>query len=264
MPVERIPYKQFHFPKRRTLLRFCGAFCLLALLVFFVYPPVLGWVVAVVFGAGSLPAFWLEHPALYGALQSVIRFVYGLCVVGTLDFFVLLYTYRLLDQLVVRSGVGTGAWVVALRAWKRLFGLHVLCGLVLCLFLGWWNHFSAYSLIPALASSSLLGNLWTGFWEMTAVCFALGFATQESFRGAVQQGWELVRSYPIFWTLFIVVLLILVWVPVQLLATFGLENGGAASVVLNLWGALTHFLLLSGALVYLLNRSDLFVTVQQQ
>ena len=251
------------WPARKTGLLFGGIFCLLCIFLFFIYPSVLGEGVAAVLGAGPLPAFWAAHDTLYGMAQTGVRLLYVFSMVAVLDFFVLLYTYRLLDEMVVRSGIWRGAWQVAWRAWGRCLGWQAAAGLAVCLLCGWSESFSVYLLSPSLISSSLSGSLWTAMWEISLLCFALGFATAESGLGGLRTGWNLFVGFLPFWVLFLFLFLLLLWGPVALLASFGLENGGLASVILNLWGVLTHFLLMTGALVYLFNRPGLFVPQEQ-
>ena len=262
MPVLRLYKKQFHFPAKKTLLVFGGVFCVLCYVVFFVYPPLLGWGVSALFGAGSLPAFWLEHPSLYKVLTFCVRFFYGICTVGTLDLLALFYTYKLLDELIVKSAEKGVFWRVGLRAGWRLLALHIAAGLLICLFLGWWKGFSVYSLIPSLASSSFLGNVWTAVWAVSLICFALGFATQETFSSAVENGWDIFKNYFLFWLVLLGASLLLLWGPVMLLGVLGLESGGVASAVLVLWGSLSYFVLFSGLLIWLFNRRDLFMPVE--
>lgn len=254
----------FHFPSKKTLLIFGGGFCLVGFIAFFFYPVLMGSLVSLFLGVGSLPSFWAAHPALYEGVQTTVRFLYGACVVATLDLFVLLYTYKLLDELLIHAETKGIFWRVALRAWWRLLGLQVLAALVICLFLGWWNGFSVYGLIPALTSSSFLNNVWTGAWLISVVCFALGFATEETTAGAVRVGVEKLKYYLLLWGGVWAGILILLWGPITLLASFGLEGTLFVNILLMLWGGLSYFILLTLVLSYLFNKRGLFDSAEAQ
>ena len=256
--------KTWNLHNKKTVFLFGGMFCVFCVLAYAVYPSLLGEIIAAVFGAGSLPEFWIKHPAALSAFQTAVRFLFGVCVIGTLDGLVLLYTYKLLESLVVRSSSsGTVLWVSA-RAWWRLLGFQIVLGLLACLVFVWQDGFSVYVIVPTLVSSSFMNNLWMWIWLVTTVCFALGFATEESFsRGAVL-GWGLFRRYLPLWLLMLAAVLLMLWTPVLFLAGFGLRNGGLVSSLLTLWGSFSYFVLLNGALIYLFNRSDLFVSVSEQ
>lgn len=224
----------------------------------------MGGLVSLFLGVGALPAFLAGHPAFYEGVQAAVRFLYGACVVATLDLFVLLYAYKLLDELLIHADTKGIFWRVALRAWWRLLGLQVLVALVICLLLGWWNGFSVYSLIPALTSSSFLNNIWTGAWLISAICFALGFATEETTTGAMQVGVEKLKYYLMLWGGVLAGILILLWGPITLLASFGLEGTLFVNILLMLWGALSYFILLTLILSYLFNKRDLFDSAEAQ
>ncbi len=250
---------RFALPERKTWLVFAGVFCLVVPVVFFILPSLLGWLVATLLGAGGLPQFWAGHPSLYAAMQTAVRLLYVLCGTAVLDFFILFFSYKLLNDLVTRENISLPDWCrVTLRAGIRLLGWQAVAALAVCLLCGWQDNFSVYSLLPVFFSSSLAGSLWTILWEISAVCFALGFAAEESALGGLRLAWHLFVMRLPFWLLVLVAALLLLWGPAALLAAFGMQGGGFVSVVFTLWGAFTHFLLLSGALIYLLNQPDLF------
>lgn len=249
----------FTLPERRTWLIFCGIFCLLVSALFFVFPNLLGWLVAVLLGAGGLPQFWAEHPALYAALQTAVRLFYVLCVTAVLDFSILFFSYKLLNDLVTRENISPlDLCRVTLRAGIRLLGWQAAAALAVCIFCGWQDNFSVYSLLPVFFSSSFSGSMWTILWEISAVCFAIGFAAEESALGGLRLAWHLFVMRLPFWLLVLAAALLFIWGPAALLAAFGMQGGGFVSVVFTLWGAFTHFLLLSGSWIYLFNQPDLF------
>lgn len=251
-------FYQFQWPSRRTVLAFGGVFCALTGAVLYVYPALAGHFISGVLGAGETPLFWARHPAAYAAVQAAVRGVYAVAAVGTLDFFLLLFLYKLLDELVTRQGVWGGLWRVSWRAWKPLLGLQVLAGAAVCLTLLPMGNFSVFSLIPSFFSSSPEGSVWTCLWEISVICFGCGFAAEESVSGALRLGWRILKARPLFWSVALLAGFLLTWGPAAALAAFGMENGGFGSVLFMLWGAVSHFGFITALLISLFNQPGLF------
>ena len=144
-----------NFPAIKTFLFFLGVGILLCAGVFYVYPWVIGHAADLAFGHFSIPLFLARHPVVYGLVEGVTRLVYVFLSIASLDVFLLVFLYRVLDELVTKQGVVGGLLAVAGRALKPLLLGQLLLGGVLCLFLGWIPSFSSLTLLPVFFSASL-------------------------------------------------------------------------------------------------------------
>lgn len=251
--------EQYRLPSWRLLLAFWGVFCVVFISVFYLYPGAIGSAVAWGLDIFSVPAFLAHHPAVYAGVKGLLSFVYMLAAVGTLDFLLCLFIYKLLDLLVTRQGSWGGLAAVSWRATLRLLGVQCLAGVWLCI--AFWKvpSFSALSLLPALFTASMENAFLSAVWQVFSVLFACAFAITEDMRRSFSFGWKLFKARYFFWIVFFAGSFLITWFPAYIAVKIGVTGGTAlATVWFIIYGASNHILLLSVLLTYLFNQPDVF------
>lgn len=251
--------EQHRLPSWRLVLVGWGVFCVVFMGIFYIYPALIGQAAARALDIFSAPAFLTRHPAVYAGTNRLLSFIYLTAAVGTLDFFLCLYVYKLLDVLVTRQGSWRGLAEVSRRAAGRLLILQILAGVWLCL--AFWKvpSFSALSLLPAVFTASLENAFLSAVWQTSAVGFACAFAVTESVRRSFSFGWKLFKARYFFWTVFFALSFFSIWFPAYIAAKIGVTGGHAAATVgFIAYGTSNQILWLTVMLTYLFNQPDVF------
>ena len=225
-------------PSWKALSILVGLFCMVPVFVFQLLPSYVGAAAAGVFGWGQISFFLSRHTVAYMLLQDIVRGVYAALAVGILDFLLLIFVYRLLDDVVTRQGKWRGVLAVAWRAvWPLLFR-QVLVGFVFCVACWKINSFSALSLLPVFFSADVFSGLVMAVWGVSSVIFACAFAMTESGAGAMQFGWKILKAYWLMWLAAFVVIYLMTWFPAMLFSKFSVTGSGGMALFLMLNGSL--------------------------
>lgn len=97
-----------NFPHPKTFAFFLGLGCVCCAGVFYVYPWLVGQGADLAFGHFSIPLLLARHPDICAGVQLLPRAGYVFLSLASLDFFLLLFLYRVLDELVTHQGVSGG------------------------------------------------------------------------------------------------------------------------------------------------------------
>ena len=250
-----------NFPSVKTFLSFLGIGVLVCGVVFYVYPWLVGQVTDCLFGHFSIPLFLARHPVIHRMVESVARGGYIFLAVGSLDFFLLVFLYRVLDELVTKQGVLAGLLAVAGRAIKPLLLWQVLIGAGLCLFLGWIPSFSSITLVPVFFSGVVSSCFFTACWIVSTLLFGMAFAVTENAKGAWFHGCKLLKSRLPFWVLFFLTVFFAGWLPAFIFIKMGVSGGIGLSLFYLIFGMFNQLLVWSVFLSWLFRKAD-FLAVE--
>lgn len=245
-----------NFPSIKTFLFFLGAGVLLCGGVFYVYPWVIGHAADLAFGHFSIPLFLARHPVVYGLVEGVTRLVYVFLSIASLDVFLLVFLYRVLDELVTKQGVVGGLLAVAGRALKPLLLGQLLLGGVLCLFLGWIPSFSSLALLPVFFSTSLSVCFFTACWVVSTLVFGTAFAVTEEGKAALLQARKLLKTHWLFWSFFFLAVVSAGFLPAVVFLKMGVSGGIFLSVFYLIFGMFNQLLVWSVFLSWLFRNPE--------
>ena len=224
----------------------------LGLVLFYVFPPVYGWVTGHIIG-GLFADFLARHEFVYQLVRHLLIGSYAVCMVAGWDVLFTLAIYVLLDAFCGKGGSWRDVLGVVFRALKYLLPLQVAVGFVWVLMLWFVPQFSSIHLIPPLLSGGIWDSFYMALWEMSLFFFVMGFALTENWLGGLQKAKQMIVNHWKLWLIVFVAGVLITWLPGTWLrsATFP----GAVWTVL---GITLHMLFISAASIFLFTQPDTF------
>lgn len=224
----------------------------LGLVLFYVFPPVYGWVTGHIIG-GLFADFLARHEFVYQLVRHLLIGSYTVCMVAALDVFFTLAVYVLLDAFCDKGGTWRDLLGVVGRALKYLLPVQITVGLPLVLVLWFVPQFSSINLIPPLLSSGILDSLYMALWEMSLFFFIVGFALTEQFLGALKKAKQMIVNHWKLWLIVFVAGVLITWLPGTLL-----HKASFPGAVWTVLGIILHMLFISAASIFLFTQPDTF------
>lgn len=222
------------------------------LLLFYVFPPVYGWVAGHAIG-WFFADFLARHEIIYRLVRHLLTGGYSVGMVVGFDILFTLTIYVLLDACCGKQGSWRDLLGVVGRALKYLLPMQIAVGLPVVLVLWKVPNFSSINLIPPLLSGGIWDSLYMALWELSLFFFVIGFALTETWRGSLQKAKKMLVSHWKLWLVMFGVGALITWLPGTLL-----RSSVFPGVVWTMLGMTLHMLFIGAASIFLFVQPDTF------
>ena len=243
----------------KAILRICillAVNMLLGLVLFYVFPPVYGWVTGHAIGL-LFAKFLAQHETIYRLVRHLLIGGYSVSMLAGLNALFTLPVYVLLNAFCENNASWRDLLGVVGRTLLYLIPTLLAVGLPVVLVLWKVPHFSSINLIPPLLSAGILDSLYMALWELFLLFFAVGFALTEKWLAGLKKAKELFLNHWKLWSVMFGVGFLITFLPGTILrsATF-------STLTWTLIGLMLHTVFISVAGLFLFTQPDTFENKQ--
>ncbi len=221
--------------------------------VFECYPAIFGVIVGKMLSWTLALRYLSDQLPLYEAVKDLLNIFYLVTSVAILDFVVLLFMYKVLDEVQGTNGGWNGVARVSWNVLWRLLLWQVLLGVLISLCCTPIKEYSCLYLMPQPFTSLPGEGFVTAMWLVSLVWYAFAYAISKPKSKVFKTGWLLIKNCPSYWFVLGIIVFLIAWAPAAFLDSWEVKLSSKIVFVYIFAFSLLHVSVWTVLLVYFFN-----------